>query len=123
MLVHKRLAEPGQQDLRRQTLQVLNDHLFRITRVIPNEALEKLQEVPIWIELAHPRHPCMCYHLSADWLREHDMNPDKLGAVEIANCNNFLSWTIDQPWMVLHEMAHDYHHRFVGLIDTNIEES
>jgi hypothetical protein len=53
----------------------------------------------------------MCYHPSAEWLRAHDMNPAKAGAVEIANPRNFLKWTKEQPWMVLHEMAHAYHHR------------
>src|SRR5262249_1859501 len=62
-------------------------------------------------ERFHPRHPCMCYHPSADWLREHDMNPAKAGAVEVANATNFLAWTQQQPWMVLHELAHGYHHR------------
>jgi hypothetical protein len=56
----------------------------------------------------------MCYHVSAGWLRDHDMNPDKAGAVEIANAKNFLTWTHQQPWMVLHELAHGYHHQFLG---------
>jgi Mlc titration factor MtfA (ptsG expression regulator) len=33
--------------------------------------------------------------------------------VEIANSKNFLDWTKQQPWMVLHELAHGYHHRFL----------
>jgi hypothetical protein len=114
VLVNKRLLEGEQQELREQTLRLLGDHLYRVTRVVPADALNKLREVSIWVELAHPRHPCMCYHISPDWLREHDMNPEKAGAVELANCKNFLSWTIDQPWMVLHELAHAYHHRVVG---------
>jgi hypothetical protein len=56
----------------------------------------------------------MCYHVSPWWLREHDMNPEKAGGVEIANALNFLAWTHDQPWMVLHELAHAYHHQVLG---------
>jgi hypothetical protein len=114
VLVHQRLFDDDQVELREQTLKVLGEHLFRVARVVPAESLAKLREVPIWVELAHPRHPCMCYHVSPDWLREHDMNPAKAGAVELANCKNFLAWTIDQPWMVLHELAHAYHHRVLG---------
>ena len=114
VLVNKRLLVEEQQELREKTLKLLDDHLYQVTRVVPADALKKLREVPIWVELAHPRHPCMCYHPSADWLHEHNMNPEKAGAVEIANCKNFLSWTIDQPWMVLHELAHAYHHRVLG---------
>jgi hypothetical protein len=88
--------------------------------VVPERPLAKLREVPIWIEVAHPRHPCMCYHISPEWLVAHDMNPLKAGAVEIANCKNFLQWSIDQPWMVLHELAHAYHHRVLGLNNPEI---
>jgi len=75
--------------------------------------VEKLRKIPIWIEFDEPHHPCMCYHPDAGWLRENNMNVDKADAVEIANAENFISWTIDQPWMVLHEMAHGYHEQFV----------
>lgn len=114
VLVHKDLDTPANRELRERTLRLLSDHLYRITRVLPAPALAKVRLIPIWIEVAHPRHPCMCYHPSAEWLRTHGMNPDKAGAVEIANCKNFLSWTHEQPWMVLHELAHGYHDRVLG---------
>jgi hypothetical protein len=114
VLVHGDLFEPPRLELRTKSLRLLEDHLFRIGRVVPDEALSKLRQVPIWVEVAHPRHPCMCYHPSADWLREHGMNPEKAQAVELANCENFLEWTHDQPWMVLHELAHAYHDRVLG---------
>jgi len=91
----------------------LQNHLYRITHMLPPRATAKLRQIPIWVEEKHPKHPCMCYHVSADWLRNNDMNPDKAGAVEIANGVNFLEWTRQQPWMVLHELAHGYHHKFL----------
>jgi hypothetical protein len=100
--------------LARATLRLLDEQLHQVVRVIPTNALARLRAIPIWVELAHPRHPCMCYHPSADWLREHDMNPAKAGGVEIANATNFLTWTRQQPWMVLHELAHGYHHLTLG---------
>jgi hypothetical protein len=100
-----------QKPLAEDTLRLLECQLREIARAVPTNVLARLREVPIWIELAHPRHPCMCYHPSADWLREHDMNPEKARSVEIANAKTFLKWTRDQPWMVLHELAHAYHHR------------
>ncbi|MEW6156660.1 MAG: hypothetical protein AB1813_04470 [Verrucomicrobiota bacterium] len=106
--VHRDLIE-REPKLAEETLRLLQQQLYQITRVVPAKALAELRAIPIWIELAHPRHPCMCYHISPDWLRAHDMNPAKAGSVEIANCKNFLLWTKDQPWMVLHELAHAYH--------------
>jgi hypothetical protein len=114
VLVNKRLLQDENRELCDRTLKLLGDHLYRITRVVPAGPLARLRKIPIWVELAHPRHPCMCYHPSADWLREHGMSPQKAGAVELANAKNFLAWTRDQPWMVLHELAHGYHHQVLG---------
>jgi hypothetical protein len=112
--VNKRLLAREHERLRKETLELLDDHLYRITRAIPAAALAKIRKVPIWVELAHPRHPCMCYHVSRKWLSQHHMNPNKAGCVEIANARNFLDWTHSQPWMVLHELAHAYHHQVLG---------
>ncbi len=117
VLVNKSLLASDQTPLCDATLKLLDDHLYRITRAVPAGPLAKLRQIPIWVELAHPRHACMCYHESPEWLRAHDMNPDKAGAVELANATTFLKWTREQPWMVLHELAHGYHHRF--LTDAN----
>jgi hypothetical protein len=103
-------GNPGLAD---RTLVHLQDHLYRIGHRLPPRAVGKLRQIPVWVEEKHPKHPCMCYHVSAEWLRSNGMNPDKAGAVEIANAVNFLEWTKQQPWMVLHEMAHGYHHRFL----------
>lgn len=110
--VHRQLLR--QKELTEDTLRLLEFQLYQVRRVVPSNAVTKLQDIPIWVEVAHPRHPCMCYHPSADWLRDHDMNPAKAGSVEIANATNFLAWTRQQPWMVLHELAHGYHHKIVG---------
>src|SRR5262245_40025039 len=79
------------EELSRETLRLLSDQLHQIARVVPAGPLAKLRAIPIWVELAHPKHPCMCYHPSADWLRSNGMNPAKAGAVELANARNFLS--------------------------------
>jgi hypothetical protein len=95
------------------TLALLRQQLYLIARNVPPRAVDKLRQIKIWVEEAEPHHPCMCYHPDQDWLREHDMNPDKARSVELANAKNFLSWTHDQPWMVFHELAHGYHHQFL----------
>ncbi len=101
-------AEVGQ-----RVLALLDHQLAAIERRVPKEAVDKLRKIPVWIEYDEPHHPCMCYHPDAGWLREHGMNPDKQDGIEIANAENFLVWTIDQPWMVLHELAHGYHELFL----------
>lgn len=101
-------------DLSEQTLRLLKEDLSHLQRILPAEAIAKLRKVKIWVELDHPAHPCACYHESANWLREHNMDVKKAKCVEIANARNYLSWTRAQPVMMLHELAHAYHDQFLG---------
>ena len=112
VLVNKRLL--AETILCERTLRVLAAQLVQIARVVPPEPLAKLLQIPIWVERSSDQFQCMCYHESRDWLSAHGVNPEKTGAVELANPETFLAWTCDQPWMVLHELAHAYHHRFLG---------
>jgi hypothetical protein len=91
----------------------LHKQLYQIVRVVPDEPLKKLRQITIWVHWDDPETPCMAYHPGADWLREHKVNPDMAKGVEISNAVHFVSWTYEQPWMVLHEMAHGYHDRFL----------
>ena len=92
-------------------LALLEVKLFDIIRTVPAKALGKLREIPIWLEFANKDVACACYHPSKAWLEQHDFNPEKAESVEIGNAQNFLTWTLQQPSMVLHELAHGYHHR------------
>ena len=102
--------------LAERVLRHLQNHLYRVAFAVPEPALQHLQQVPIWVEYRNrpERHPCMCYHPSAAWLRQHGFNPDKAGSVELAGAENFLKWTRHQPSMVFHELAHAYHHQVLG---------
>ncbi len=97
-------------------LELLDVKLYEITRVVPPAALAKLRKVVIYLhrEDPHGRHACAVYHPSAGWLSSNGYDPRMAGCVEIASARRFLRWTLDQPWMVLHELAHAYHHQFVG---------
>ena len=112
VLVNEKLL--ADTNLCERTLKLLAAQLYQIVRAVPPEPLAKLRQIPIWVERSSAQFPCMCYHESRDWLSTHEVNPDKTGAVELANPETFLTWTRDQPWMVLHELAHGYHQLFLG---------
>jgi hypothetical protein len=96
-------------------LEELEGQLRNIQRVVPDAPLAELQKVPFWIEWRVKPRGAAEVHVSARWLRENGYNPDKLYGVEINNCRNFVDWSrTAQPWMVLHELAHAYHHRVLG---------
>lgn len=112
VLVNEKLI--AETNLCRRTLKVLEAQLAQITNAIPAGPLKQLREIPIWVERSSNQFPCMCYHESREWLRNHGVNPEKTGGVELANPETFLSWIKEQPWMVLHELAHGYHNRFLS---------
>jgi hypothetical protein len=124
VFVHKGFLS-DRPELARRTLTHLGQQLYQVVRNVPAPAVAKLMRVKIWVEEREPHHPCMAYHPDAGWLRGHGMNPDKARCVEVANARNFLDWTHEQPWMVLHELAHAYHHQFLdgGYANATIAEA
>ncbi len=104
-------------------LRLLDLQLFQVVRAVPARVLARLREVPIWLQADHAGVPCACYHPSREWLVENGFNPEKARAVEIGNVRNFLDWTHEQPWMVLHELMHAYHHRVLGYDHAGIREA
>ncbi|MBD2326272.1 hypothetical protein [Alkalinema sp. FACHB-956] len=100
----------------------LQSQLLAITRVVPNKPLAKLKKVRIWVEWQKRANGAAEFHPSADWLRQNGYNPDKAGDVELSNTRNFVQWSQrDQPWMVLHELAHAYHYLVLGDQNADIQ--
>ncbi len=98
-----------------QALGLLDTKLKEIKRIVPGAAFDKLVGVKIWVERDNPDNKGAVYHPSAGWLKDHGYNLDKEKSVEIGNIRNFVDWaTRTQPMMILHELAHAYHHQFVG---------
>ena len=118
--VNKALLK-DEKELGDRVLALLRVKLYEINRVVPEKALGELHKVRIWVEVEDKPWPGGCYHPSREWLTENGFNPDKAGAVEIGNAANFLTWTLDQPAMVLHELAHAYHHRVLGYDNEDIK--
>lgn len=99
----------------------LDRQLAEIVRVAPREALKALREVSLWIEWRAKPGGAAEFHPSAEWLRAHGYNPEKAGGIEVNNLENFVNWSRrTQPAMILHEMAHAYHHRVLGPDDARV---
>lgn len=96
---------------REAALTLLQKKLRLITRAVPRKSLPKLRRVTIW--LSRDVAPGAAFHPSAEWLAENGRVVEMAGGIEISNIDNFLEWSKIQPWMVLHELAHAWHHRFV----------
>ena len=91
----------------------LTCQLMRIERVVPDEPLKKIKTIPFWIHLKDPNVIGAAYHPDAGWLRAHKMDPAMARGIEVGNLANFVSWSYQQPWMLMHELSHGYHDQFV----------
>lgn len=110
-------------DVAGRCLELLDAKLLDITRVVPPKAVERLRKVPIWLERDDPQVPGGCYHPSRQWLKEHGFNPDKTKCVEFGNVRHLLTWSLDQPMMVLHELAHAYHDQVLGYDNADVRDA
>ncbi len=110
------LDEPlnREEALRDQVLRLLDQKLWEVENWVPGAAVARLKEVSLWLRLDEPSAPGGVYHPSSIWLREHGRPPEMARGIEFGNARNFLSWSRQQPSMVLHEMAHAWHHQVLG---------
>ena len=112
--VHLEQELHSRKELRQEVLGLLAAKLRELDSRLPRDVVERLREVEIYFHLDRKGNPGAAYHPSTEWLREHDLNPDWAGNIEFGNAANFLTWIHDQPSMVLHEMAHAWHHQVLG---------
>ena len=112
--VHEGLLAAEQQKLLDDVLAELDNHLYRIERVVPPKAVAELRKVVLWVEHDNPKGRHAHYHPSEGWLKANAYNPDKAKGVEFGSARNFLRSVGHQPWMVLHELAHAYHDQVLG---------
>ncbi|MDX2247984.1 MAG: T9SS type A sorting domain-containing protein [Bacteroidia bacterium] len=79
------------------------------------EILDSLRKVPIFMEWALTTGSAW-YHYDVNWLIQNGYNPAKARAVEITNITNFVNWSRqNQPMVIMHELAHGYNDRVLGV--------
>ncbi|MEX0741995.1 MAG: hypothetical protein WD079_04300, partial [Phycisphaeraceae bacterium] len=115
----------AEEDLAAEVLELLEHRLADVNRLLPKPALEKLHTVKIWCELEHPTHPNAHYHPNPGWLEANGFLPDKHQGVEFGSARRFLNFIRPQPFVVVHELAHAYHHGFLedGYQNAEIREA
>jgi hypothetical protein len=120
--VDERLLAPPHEELGRNALRFLEAKLVEIKAVVPAEPLAELQKVTIVLDLECDGLESMQYHPSADWLAEHGY-PRELAkcvhlpqAADVSTRRNIN----EQPWVILHELAHAYHDQVLGFDEPRI---
>lgn len=121
--VDTRLLDGPDKPLGDRTLHILDIRLFAITLVVPADKVKRLQQVPIWVDRTNGKLFSMQYHPSADWLQQNGYDPAMAKCVHIPDAAYFSSAKIqfEQPWAVLHELAHSYHDQVLGFDNAEIK--
>ena len=109
--VDDRLLQGEAADLGQRALRLLGDRLYEITLVMPEDKVDRLRKISIWLDLTHAGLTSMQYHPSAGWLRGNGYTEELEKCVHIPDAARFASpkHHHQQPWAVLHELAHAYH--------------
>jgi hypothetical protein len=123
--VDDRLLAPPHGETGRRALRFLEARLFDIGAVVPAGPLERLQRVVLVLDLSHGELTSMQYHPSADWLAEHGYDTNLARCVHIPVATDLPTPRNirEQPWVVLHELAHAYHDQVLGFDDLRIREA
>ena len=66
--VHKDLLADEHAKLLADVLAEMDNHLYRIERVVPAEAVRKLKKVVLWVEYDNPKGRHAHYHPAVGWL-------------------------------------------------------
>jgi len=103
-------------------LKMLANHLQRIAILVPEDRLEKMKTLQIWIEHHHPTLGAMQYHPNVGWLKAHGHDLRLAKRVHITRAASLLSrhQMVKHPFVILHELAHAYHDQILGFDEPRI---
>lgn len=121
--VDRALIEGSAKAFGDEAILVLRAKLHDIATVVPSGPLAKLRRVRIVLDRDYPTLKRMQYHPSADWLRQHGHDVKALArCVHIPQSADLAGRFAvhQQPWAVLHELAHAYHDQVLGYDDPKI---
>ncbi len=121
--VDSRLLEAPDKGLGDRALRLLANRLYSITLIVPADKLKRLQQVTIWLDKTHGKLVSPQYHPSVEWLKDNGYDPALAKCVHIPDAAYFASprMRYQQPWAILHELAHSYHDQVLGFENAEIK--
>ncbi len=107
----------------RQAIDLLNSKLQEIDQMdMSPSAKAFVKTVPFFMDWN--KSPRAQYHPSRNWLVNNGYIPEKERSVDIGNVTTFIDRTAtNQPYVVLHELSHAYHHQILGYDHQDIERA
>lgn len=105
-------------------LKLIKQQLQHLTYILPAESLAIIQDVPIWLSPPYKGiRPTAEYHPGGQWLEQQGRRPELVECVELTNIEIFEREYKRMPMLMLHELAHAYHHQFLGFGHPEINQA
>ena len=123
--VDDRLLKGPDADLGTTALRFLENKLADIKVVVPADKVRKLQAVTLVLDLTHGGLGPMQYHPDAGWLKANGYAADLAGCVHLPRAADVATKRNinEQPWVILHELAHAYHDQVLGFNHPRVREA
>ncbi|MGI9468368.1 MAG: anthrax toxin lethal factor-related metalloendopeptidase [Rubripirellula sp.] len=104
-----------------EALKALANHLQRVKYIVPEDRVQRLQTLRIWIDWNH-KLGSMQYHPSRSWLEKNGHDPNLTKHVHVPRAKQLLSRTqwAKHPYVILHELAHAYHDQIIGFDEPQV---
>lgn len=122
--VDDRLLKAPDDELGAKALKFLENKLGDIKVVLPADKVKALQKVVIVLDLTHGKLGPMQYHPSAGWLKANGYAEDLEKCVHLPRAADLMTKRNirEQPWVILHELAHAYHDQVLGFENPRVKE-
>ncbi len=120
--VDDRLADATNEALSARALKFLEAKLVEIKAVVPAERVKELQTVTIVFDLSCGKLGAMQYHPDAGWLKANGFPTDLAKCVHLPRAADVATRRNinEQPWVILHELAHAYHDQFLSFDESRV---
>ncbi len=120
--VDDRLLAAPNEELSTRVLKFLEAKLVEIKAVVPVERVKELQTVNIVVDLSCGKLGSMQYHPDAGWLKAHGYTIDLAKCVHLPRAADLPTPRNinEQPWVILHELAHAFHDQILDFSEPQI---
>ncbi|MGC8828982.1 MAG: metallopeptidase [Verrucomicrobiia bacterium] len=123
--IDTRLLQPPNIELGERCIKFLESKLMDITYVVSEPRLSELKKVVIVLDLNYGKLNSIQYHPSVGWLKSNGYEPELAKCVHIPVAAQLPTQrnVREQPWVILHELAHAYHDQYLDFENPKILEA
>ncbi|MCM8534635.1 MAG: hypothetical protein NE334_01725 [Lentisphaeraceae bacterium] len=90
---------------------VISNQLFQMKLKLNDKVIAEMQKVIIYVDKKDEGKTVAQYHPSSGWLKKNSFSTNKAKCIEICDPKKFLNYSKSQPFIMLHEFMHAYHHQ------------